>query len=187
MKVRISSSRKTSATAPRSSTPRAQTNPLKKKHQKLRNDPDFYFQVFESLSDYAVFTVDLYGTISSWNNGAKHILGYTSEEVIGRNADIFFTKDDRKHKRHNIELETAAKYGKARDERWHVKKDKSQFWGFGLVFPLFNEEGKHVGFTKVMRDLTEHDLLHKELQKYKDIFQYTKLGIVIGSADRKNI
>ena len=36
-----------------------------------------------SVRDYAIFTVDLGGRISSWHIGAQLMKGYTSEEAIG--------------------------------------------------------------------------------------------------------
>jgi hypothetical protein len=41
------------------------------------------------------------------------------------------------------------------DERYHMRKDKTRFWGSGLVFPLYDEEENHRGYTKIMRNLRE--------------------------------
>jgi len=37
----------------------------------------------ESLTDYAVFMIDLSGAMSSWNPGVRSLLGYDAEEFIG--------------------------------------------------------------------------------------------------------
>lgn len=185
MKLPINSSRKTAAGSP-SNHLRSQNSSLPKKHQAFIQSSEFYHQLVESLSDCVVFTTDKKGIISSWSKGAKNILGYKKSEVLGKSADIFYTASDRKKKRHEKEMQIAIKRGKAHDEGWHVKKGGAVIWGFDLTFPLYDKQGNVQGFTKIMRELTEHDELHKELQKYRDIFQYTKLGIVIGSADRKS-
>jgi PAS domain S-box-containing protein len=39
--------------------------------------------IIESAKDYAIFTLDLNGTIASWNSGAQRVLGYTDAEAIG--------------------------------------------------------------------------------------------------------
>src|SRR5688500_2139321 len=36
--------------------------------------------MFESVKDYALFTVDLQGRITTWNPGAERIFGYSEEE-----------------------------------------------------------------------------------------------------------
>ncbi len=121
----------------------------------FRLSEDFYQQVLESLEEYAVFTTDKMGDVSSWNKGAERLLGYSDKEILGVNAKVFFTEKDQETNEHLKELENAIKYGKAVDERFHVRKDKTVFWGSGLVFPLFDTQNVHRGFTKIMRNLEE--------------------------------
>ncbi|WP_374950772.1 PAS domain-containing protein [Mucilaginibacter sp.] len=121
----------------------------------FRMSEDFFRQVLDSLEDYAVFTTDKNGDVNSWNTGAEHVLGYKDSEVIGQNASIFFTQEDVATGEPEKELVNAIENGRAIDERYHVCKDGTRFWGSGLVFPLFDEEEQHRGFTKVMRNLRE--------------------------------
>jgi PAS domain S-box-containing protein len=121
----------------------------------FRLSEDFYKLVVESLEEYAVFTTDRLGDINSWNKGAERLLGFEEKEVIGKNSVIFFTQKDQDAGEHKKELENAINNGKAVDERYHVRKDGSVFWGSGLVFPLFDNHKVHRGFTKVMRNLDE--------------------------------
>jgi signal transduction histidine kinase len=44
--------------------------------------------------------------------------------------------------------------GRAEDERWHVRKDGSEFWAMGVVTPLRDGAGRLRGYAKVMRDIT---------------------------------
>ncbi|MGY4536002.1 PAS domain S-box-containing protein [Mucilaginibacter sp. UYNi724] len=121
----------------------------------FRMSEDFFHQVLDSLEDYAVITTDKNGDINSWNSGAQRVLGYTEQEAIGKCADIFFTPEDVAIGAPGFELSTALKDGRAIDERYHMRKDGSRFWGSGLVFPLQDEDSKHRGFTKIMRNLRE--------------------------------
>ncbi|RYZ97057.1 MAG: PAS domain S-box protein [Sphingobacteriaceae bacterium] len=123
----------------------------------FRMSDDFFKQVLESLEDYAVITTDTNGDINSWNTGAEKVLGYHEQEILGTNAAIFFTPEDVEKGIDKMELETALREGRAIDERYHVRRDRSRFWGTGLVFPLFDEEKKHRGFTKIMRNLREEE------------------------------
>jgi hypothetical protein len=121
----------------------------------FRMSEDFYKQVVESLEEYAVFTTDKMGDVNSWNKGAERLLQYSEKEVLGKNSSVFFTEKDQEAKEPEKELENALKNCKAVDERYHVRKDKSIFWGSGLVFPLFDTDQIHRGFTKIMRNLEE--------------------------------
>lgn len=121
----------------------------------FRMSEDFFHQVLDSLEDYAIITTDKNGDINSWNSGAQRVLGYTELEAVGKCADIFFTPEDVAKDAPGYELTTALKEGRAIDERFHMRKDGSRFWGTGLVFPLYDEEGNHRGYTKIMRNLRE--------------------------------
>ncbi|MBD1394018.1 PAS domain-containing protein [Mucilaginibacter glaciei] len=121
----------------------------------FRMSEDFFRQVLDSLEDYAVITTDKNGDINSWNSGAERVLGYKEKEVIGRSAKIFFTPEDIAAGVPEKELTTALGTGRAIDERYHMCKDGSRFWGSGLVFPLYDDQKNHHGFTKIMRNLRE--------------------------------
>ncbi|MEO7211961.1 PAS domain S-box protein [Mucilaginibacter sp.] len=121
----------------------------------FRMSEEFFHQVLESLEDYAVITTDKNGDINSWNSGAENVLGYKEVEVIGISAKIFFTPEDIAIGVPEKELNGALANGRAIDERYHMRKDGSRFWGSGLVFPLYDEEKNHRGFTKIMRNLRE--------------------------------
>jgi len=115
----------------------------------------FYKNIIESIEDYCVFTTDKKGIINSWSSGAEKILGYTEKEIIGKRMEILYTAADRRAEKPGQELRIARARGRATNERWHIRKDKTLFWGSGLVFPLKDEQDRWLGFTKVMRDLTE--------------------------------
>ncbi|MDF3076218.1 MAG: hypothetical protein K0S09_107 [Sphingobacteriaceae bacterium] len=121
----------------------------------FRMDEDFFKQVLESLDDYAVFTTDKKGDVNSWNSGAEKILGWSETEIIGRNSSVFFTEADKKTNQPQKELDTALAKGRSIDERYHVRKDGSIFWGSGLVFQLTDKKGGLRGFTKIMRNYEE--------------------------------
>lgn len=118
-------------------------------------DNNFYHNVLESIEDYAVFTTNKEGIITTWNKGAERVLGYTEEEVVQKNCSILFTKTDIESQEPEKELKHALKNGRAIDERFHVKKGGGRFWASGKVFPIYNSANVHIGFTKVMRNLTD--------------------------------
>jgi PAS domain S-box-containing protein len=52
--------------------------------QPFQLSEDSYKRLVESVSDYAIFIIDLTGHVISWNKGAQRIKGYSADEVIGK-------------------------------------------------------------------------------------------------------
>lgn len=50
-----------------------------------------YRQVIEQVDDYAIFTLDNEGLVSTWNEGAERILGFSEEEALGQPSGFIFT------------------------------------------------------------------------------------------------
>ncbi len=131
-----------------------------------RRTEDIYRKAIEDIRDYAIFMMDPNGIVTNWNVGAKHILGYTEEEIVGKDASRLFTIEDRAKNVPQKELGTAATLGRAEDERWHVRRDGSRFWASGVVTPVYDHTGALIGFSKVMRDMTERNKLTEERDRF---------------------
>jgi PAS domain S-box-containing protein len=113
-----------------------------------------YRLIVQSIRDYAVFMLSPEGIISSWNEGARLIKGYTAPEVIGRSFEIFYPREAVEDGFPKRELKEAARVGRFEDEGWRIRKDGSRFWANVVITALRDHEGKLVGFAKVTRDLT---------------------------------
>nr|WP_294936245.1 PAS domain-containing sensor histidine kinase [uncultured Flavobacterium sp.] len=127
---------------------------------------EFYSQIIDSLQDYSIFTLDKEFNINSWSSGSAKIFGYETDEVIGEPFDIIFTEDDIQLGVPKREIEIALKEGRATDNRWHIAKDKSLFYAYGLVFPLTGLDGELLGYVKILRDLTERKESEDAIKKY---------------------
>jgi PAS domain S-box-containing protein len=127
---------------------------------------EFYSQIIDSLQDYSIFTLDKDFIINSWSSGSTKIFGYETEEVIGESFDVIFTEEDLKNGVPKKEIETALKEGRATDNRWHIAKDKSLFYAYGLVFPLIGQDGEMLGYVKILRDLTERKQSEDAIKNY---------------------
>ena len=129
------------------------------------NLEEHYRLIVENIHDYAIFTMDPQGRVTSWNPGVERVLGYGEEEFIGQPSSLVFTPEDIQQGVHKQELKAALSEGRAVDEHWHVRKDGSRFFASGVVTPLWDEGGNLKGFSKVMRDITERKRAEEEIRQ----------------------
>jgi len=131
---------------------------------------EFYGQIIDSLQDYSILTLDNELKINSWSAGSVSIFGYEPEDVLGKNFDLIFTEEDRINEIPQKEINKALKEGRAVDNRWHICKDESTFYAYGLVFPLMSTEGERLGYVKILRNLTERKKAEDAIKNYvKDL------------------
>jgi two-component system, chemotaxis family, CheB/CheR fusion protein len=107
--------------------------------------------LIDSALDYAIFTITEDGVIDSWNSGAERMFGYSAEEILASNFDVLFTPEDRAASVPARELEEARKSGRAADERYHVRKNGTEFFCSGVTRRLGTGG---IGFAKMARDLS---------------------------------
>jgi two-component system CheB/CheR fusion protein len=129
----------------------------KRAEDRLRTSEARLRLLIDSVTDYAIFTLDADGLIATWNAGAARLFGYTDTEAIGMSSADLFTPEDRRAGAPEDERRVAAATGQAADERWHLRKDGSRFYASGVLTLLSGEDsGTGVGgYVKVARDLTE--------------------------------
>lgn len=127
---------------------------------------EFYSQIIDSLQDYSIFTLDNELKINSWSAGSVSIFGHESEDALGKDFDIIFTEEDKKNGVPQQEIDQALKEGRAVDNRWHICKDKSTFYAYGLVFPLTGIDGQMLGYVKILRNITEKKKAEDSIKKY---------------------
>src|SRR5262249_23964374 len=68
---------------------------------------------------------------------------------------VLYTPEDRASSIPEQEIATAAAKDRSTDERWHLRKDGSRFFVSGVLNPIFDEENRLRGFTKIARDVTK--------------------------------
>jgi PAS domain S-box-containing protein len=134
----------------------ARTADVIRAFRELRESEQRYRLILENALEYAIFTADKEGLVTSWNAGAQRVLGFEQSEILGKRLDVIFTAEDRSNGMLDLEMGRAIANGRSQDERWHLRKDGSPFWASGLMMALNDENGKHLGFLKILRDRTNH-------------------------------
>jgi PAS domain S-box-containing protein len=158
------------------------TTEKKQDEVELRQTEERFRLMVEGVKEYAIFLLDPHGNISTWNDGAKRIKGWSANEVIGKHFSTFYTSEDLESKKPERELKIAIATGKYEEEGWRVRKNGSVFWANVVITALFNEQNKLIGFSKVTRDLTERkeneEYLRQSEERYRSLVeQVTDYGI----------
>ena len=135
-----------------------------KAQEALRESEERFRLLVASTEDYAIISLDPEGKVVSWNPGAERTLGYTTEEIVGKPYELFFTPEDVAAGRPERELKLAAETGRAADENWLVRSDGSRFWASGVTTSLRDAAGGLRGFAKILRDLNERKVLEEALR-----------------------
>jgi PAS domain S-box-containing protein len=136
--------------------------------ERLRASEHTLRQLLASVVDYAIYSMDTSGVITSWNVGAQRIKGYTADEAIGQNFSMFYLPEDAARGLPQAGLARAAQEGHFQTEGWRVRKDGTRLWASVTISPIRDEKGALVGFSKVTRDLTERRRYEEDLREREE-------------------
>jgi PAS domain S-box-containing protein len=137
----------------------------------LRRSEERFRLLVEAVEDYAIFMLDPEGKVASWNAGAQRTQGYTAEEIIGTHFRVFYPEDvaSRRHPEH--ELEVALREGHYEEEGWRIRKGGTRFYAFVVITAVHDDHGRHVGFAKVTRDITDRRAAEEKLRQSEQRFR----------------
>lgn len=112
-------------------------------------------------SDDAILSKDLNGIITSWNNGARRLFGYTAEETIGRSVTLLIPVGMPDEEPGILER---IRRGEAIDHYHTTRqhKDGSLIEVSLCVSPVLDDEGRVIGASKIARDVTREKRAERE-------------------------
>ncbi len=111
--------------------------------------------VLAGTVERAIVVVDGNGTSVAWRGAAERLFGYAESEALGLDYGVLFTQHDRELTLDRQEMAAAREAGRSEDDRWHVRKDGSTFWGSGLLEAVRSPDGAGVWYCKLLRDRTD--------------------------------
>jgi PAS domain S-box-containing protein len=148
----------------------------KEAEQALFRSEQHFRLLIQSVRDYAIYMLDPEGVITNWNAGAMAIKGYAADEIVGKHFSIFYTPEDRERGEPAHALATALAEGKYEREAWRVRKDGTRFWASIVIDPIYDDDGRFIGFAKITRDMTERRRAQEDLEEARNaLFQSQKL------------
>lgn len=139
--------------------------------QKLLND------ILESTYQVSIITTDVNGTITSFNKGAENILGYTSEEMVGKKDPSILHSTDEVIEYSNYLSDTyktkvegfrtfvhqAELFGSDQRDWTYIKKDGTQIKVSLVITTIRDLDSNIIGYLGVAIDVTEAYTRKEEL------------------------
>ena len=108
------------------------------------------------------FTVD--GIVTSWNQGAEMLYGYTAQEILGRPLAVVVPVERMGELEHNLErLNREERVGSYETER--IRKNGSRLRILMSVSPIRNEKGQLVGASAISRDISQQKRTEEALRR----------------------
>src|SRR5262245_29620698 len=128
------------------------------------NDQAERLAAIVQYSDDAIISKDLTGVITSWNQGAERLFGYTAAEMVGQSVTTLIPPG---HLDEEPQILARIRRGEHIDHYETVRRRKNgDLIDISLsVSPLKNSDGVIIGASKIARDITDR----KRAQEYQRI------------------
>jgi PAS domain S-box-containing protein len=139
----------------------------KRTEETLRQSDDKLRMLIHGVKDYAILMLDPEGRITTWNDGAERIKGYSSKEIMGQHFSKFYLPEDIAQGKPARELRIAEEKWRFEDEGWRVRKDGSRFWASVIITALKDKSGNLRGFGKVTRDISNRKKADEEVEQQR--------------------
>ncbi|MBP1124254.1 MULTISPECIES: ATP-binding protein [Pseudomonas] len=127
---------------------------LSERERALRDNEERLRLIIDGVKDYGIFALDTAGHVTSWNNGAERIKGYTEQEIIGQHFSLFYLPEEcPQHPA--MALREATRNGDYSEEGWRCRQDGTHFWASVVITAQYDSTGALRGFSKITRDITD--------------------------------
>jgi PAS domain S-box-containing protein len=119
--------------------------------------------IVESSED-AIISKTLDGIVTSWNRAAERTFGYTADEVIGKPIGFLIPQDRLEEESQIIERVKQGEHV-THFETVRRRKDGKEINIALTVSPIEDGAGMIIGFSKIVRDITEQKGLEAQLRQ----------------------
>jgi two-component system CheB/CheR fusion protein len=115
----------------------------------------------------AIISTTLDGKITSWNDGARQLFGYTAEEAIGHSVYMLLPPDEQLRDR---EFMARIRNGErvAAFEALRHRKDGTTVPVSLTLSPIRDLKGDVIGASRILRDITSRRRTEAELRRQKE-------------------
>jgi PAS domain S-box-containing protein len=116
-------------------------------------------------SDDAIISKTLEGIITSWNQGAEALFGYTEAEALGRHISLIIPPEKLDEERFIIKKISGGEKIE-HFETFRLRKDGTPIPISLTISPIRNSKGAIIGVAKIARDITRQKAADDQLRHY---------------------
>ena len=142
------------------------TEKIKIEHE-LKESEEKYRNIIE-IANEGVMIADTTGRINYVNAKMAEMLGYSSEELLGTNAESLIDQDDLELGMQKIE--NRKKGIQESYEIKYIRKNGEILWCLISATPMYDYNGKHIGNMTMQTDITESKKANHALQESESRF-----------------
>ncbi|MEQ8680083.1 MAG: PAS domain S-box protein, partial [Cyclobacteriaceae bacterium] len=135
--------------------------------------------IIDSSAD-AIVSKKLDGTILTWNKAAEKILGYTAEEIVGKNVSLIFPSDLYDEEKMLMEQITQGKIV-SQHETLRIRKDQKKIHVSITLSPIRDSKGEIWAVSAILRDITEQKQKEAEKKRIEEVLERTNEIARIGA------
>jgi two-component system, LuxR family, sensor kinase FixL len=155
---------------------------------RLEGEKLYLASIVESSHD-PIIAVNLDGLVTAWNEAAHRVFGYAREEILGKPVRLLFPAD-RAQTESGLIARVAAGETLQGYQTQRLRKDGAALDVFLTLSPIRDADGRIIGASKIVEDLTERNLREHQLRRLEadrdylaDLVESSTDAIVAGTLD----
>jgi PAS domain S-box-containing protein len=136
--------------------------------EKLRESEEKYRRIVETTEE-GIWVIDAESNTAFVNKKMAEMLGYTVDEMLGRNLFTFMDDEWKKIAEKNVERRRSG-IRELHDFKF-LRKDGSYIWALLSTSPILDNKGKYTGALAMVTDITDRKLIESALKEKTELYE----------------
>jgi len=149
----------------------------------LRKTESLARLIIDGLHDHALLMLDPDGNVASWNNAAQRVLGYRENEMLNQPFSRCYPPEEIERGTPERQLNAARHDGHSTEDHRLLRSDGIAIDVTSATAIVFNDDGRELGFSKIIQDITERKRADEALRRSED--ELRARATALAEADRR--